>query len=159
MMIPPGHSFHGQWSTRIGAGFHFSLCCSSDLIFSLFPFPKNICIYPKTPPGQVALLPSALLHSQHHQSRIDQGRFHGYSPVGRFLGSAAELPAPVHWECANPLPAVTQFLCLGSWLFFLQICFKPGESFLYTYWVSSFPHTLPLLPTPLQTTQDPPHFL
>lgn len=57
-----------------------------------------------------------------------------------------------------PFPAVTQFLFLDSLLFFLRICFKPSESFLYTYWISSLPHALPLFPTHLQTTQDPPHF-
>lgn len=71
-------------------------------------------------------------------------------------GSAAELSVTGRACIGNmpiPFPAVTQFLFLDSLLFFLRICFKPGESFLYTYWISSLRYTLPLFPARLQTTR------
>lgn len=56
-----------------------------------------------------------------------------------------------------PFSAVIQFLFLDSFLVFLRICFKPGESFLYNYWISALCYTLPLFQPHLETTQDPHH--
>lgn len=136
---------------------------------------KHLLGFPPLPPQQVggtchwcplwfpqhSVIPSNTKPKQDKPGKVSwifplQGNF----CVGKVwgVGSAAELSVtPCIGNMPMPFPAVTQFLFLEPLLFFLRICFKPGEGFLCTYWISSLPHALPLFPTPLQTTQDPPH--